>query len=383
MSGLILNGDTSGSVTLNVPAVAGSSTVTLPSTTGNISVLPTGYSLGAGDTTRFKNRIINGDMRIDQRNAGASVIPSVNPQYLVDRFAVENSVASKFAYQQNAGSVTPPNGFNNYLGATSQSAYSIGSGDYFLLQQRIEGFNVADLHWGTANAKTITLSFWVRSSLTGTFGGNLQNSANNRFYPYSYTISAANTWEQKTIIIAGDTTGTWEKTTSTGIMIRWSLGTGSTYLGSAGSWGATAYLGVTGQTNAVGTNGATFYITGVQLEVGSQATSFEYRDYGDQLRMCQRYYQALEQFYGVKTPSGYTRINIRLPAAMRTAPSVTFNDAVGNASKISIYYGNDARTDNVGAISVAGASTTQFQLLPNNADSAPGYVFSASMSAEL
>jgi hypothetical protein len=285
----------------------------------------------------LKNRIINGEMRVDQRNAGASVIPSTNPQYLVDRFAAENSTTGKFAYQQNAGAVTPPVGFTNYLGATSQSAYSIGAGDYFLLQQRIEGFNIADLAWGTANAKTITLSFWVRSSLTGTFGGNLQNNANNRLYPYSYTISAANTWEQKTITIAGDTTGTWETTTSTGIMVRWSLGTGSTYLGTSGSWGSSVYLGVTGQTNVVGTNGATFYITGVQLEQNTSATPFERRLYNQEMANCQRYYWKVDGGTttdyvalgsGVVMSTTQVRIYVKYPVAMRAAPTISYNGSI-------------------------------------------------------
>ena len=238
----------------------------------------------------LKNRIINSDMRIDQRNAGASVTPS-GDTYTVDRWKYEASQGSKFTIQQNRGSVTPPAGFTNYLGYLTASAVSVGTTDFFLHEQYIEGFNTADLDWGTANAKTVTLSFWVRSSLTGTFGGNLQNNANNRFYPFSYTISSANTWEQKSITIAGDTTGTWLTNNGTGILLRFSLGTGSTYLGTAGSWGSTVYLGVTGQTNVVGTLNATWNITGVQLEVGTSATPFERRMYGQELALCQRYYE--------------------------------------------------------------------------------------------
>jgi hypothetical protein len=133
------------------------------------------------------------------------------------------------------------------------------------------------------------LSFWVRSSLTGTFGGVLRNSAVDRSYPFSYTISSANTWEQKSITIAGDTTGTWLTTNGTGINILFSLGTGSTLSNTAGAWAAGAYNAPTGATSVVGTNGATFYITGVQLEVGTQATSFEYRQYGTEFDLCRRY----------------------------------------------------------------------------------------------
>ena len=281
----------------------------------------------------FKNRIINGGMVIDQRNAGASITPT-DGQFITDRFQLRCSQASKFTAQQNAGSVTPPVGFSNYLGFTSSSAYSIGSSDYFMIRQSIEGFNFADLQWGTANAKTITLSFWVRSSLTGTFGGALQNSANDRAYPFTYTILATNTWEQKTITVAGDTTGTWiGATNGTGVILNLGLGVGSTYSGTAGAWAGANYFSATGATSVVGTNGATFYITGVQLEVGSTATSFDYRPYGTELALCQRYcYNVLSSQanglylrYGQGSNQSATisNINISIPVTMRVTPSLT------------------------------------------------------------
>jgi hypothetical protein len=232
-------------------------------------------------------------MVIDQRNAGASVTPTSSPTYTVDRWAAGLSVASKFSVQQNAGAVTPPAGFTNYLGVTSLSAYTVGAGESFSVQQRIEGYSIADLGWGTANAKTVTLSFWVRSSLTGTFGGVFRNGTSDRTYPYSYTISAANTWEQKTVTIAGDTTGTWSTTNGIGLSAVFSLGAGSSVSGTAGSWSSNNFANATGATQVVATNGATFYITGVQLEVGTQATSFEYRQYQQELALAQRYYEVL------------------------------------------------------------------------------------------
>ena len=281
----------------------------------------------------MKNKIINGACVIDQRNAGASVTLGVgNPTYTLDRWGFQTSQASKLSVQQNAGSVTPPVGFSNYLGITSLSAYSVGSGDYYTFQQRIEGFNTSDLGWGTANAKTITISFWVRSSLTGTFGGSLTNSAFDRSYPFSYTISAANTWEYETITIAGDTTGTWiGATNGIGIFLTFGLGVGSTYNGTAGSWQASGLLSATGATSVVGTNGATFYITGVQLEVGSTATSFDYRPYGTELQLCQRYYvqyggtSTNEHLPMVAQVQGNTNANtsFQLPVQMRTTPSIT------------------------------------------------------------
>jgi hypothetical protein len=261
------------------------------SATANLS------SLNGGPIAGSRNRIINGDMRIDQRNAGASVTPSNS--YTLDRWVGYNTQASKFTIQQNAGSVTPPTGFTQYLGVTSSSAYSITASDYFTISQLIEGFNVSDLGFGTAAAKTITLSFWVRSSLTGTFGGCLNNNV-DRSYPFTYTILAANTWEQKAITIAGDTAGTWVSTNAAAFGVHFGLGVGSTASGSAGSWVAGGLLSATGATSVVGTNGATFYITGVQLEPGTVATPFERRSYGAELALCQRYYEtgALKLFVG-------------------------------------------------------------------------------------
>jgi hypothetical protein len=248
--------------------------------------------IGGGNyTAGFKNRLINGACVIDQRNAGASVTPA-DGAYTLDRWQYQASQASKFTVQQNAASVTPPTGFSNYLGATVASSVSVGSGDYFGVLQRIEGFNFADMAWGTASAATVTLSFWVRSSLTGTFGGSLRNSAQNRSYPFTYTISAANTWTQISVTIAGDTSGTWVGATNgIGLQVWFALGTGSTYSGTSGAWAGANYLSATGATNVVGTSSATFYITGVQLEKGSTATSFDYRPYGTELALCQRYFE--------------------------------------------------------------------------------------------
>jgi len=236
-----------------------------------------GSNIGAGNASLMKNRIINGSMVIDQRNAGASVTQTTADLYPVDRFRITGSVTSKFTGQQSS---TAPVGFVNSLKITSSAATSLSSSDYYICTQKIEGYNVADLNWGSANAKTVTLSFWVQSSLTGTFGGALLNNDASRSYPFTYTISSANTWTQISITIAGDTTGTWNTTNGTGMFVNFGLGVGSTYSGTAGSWAGAFYFSATGATSVVGTNGSTFYITGVQLEVGSSATGFEYRQYG-------------------------------------------------------------------------------------------------------
>jgi hypothetical protein len=277
----------------------------------------------------MRNRIINGAMVIDQRNAGASITPTLG-QFSVDRWEAYLTQASKYSLQQDAGAVTPPAGFTDYLGATSLSAYSIAAGDIFSVRQQIEGYNMADLGWGTANAKTVTLSFWVRSSLTGTFGGSMSNSAWDRSYPFSYTISAANTWELKSITIAGDTSGTWLTTNGVGIRMQFGLGVGSTYSGTAGSWSGGTFASVTGAVSVVSTNGATFYITGVQLEVGTQATSFEYRQFTTELQLCQRYYQKIGLgstdagvAVGATTTTTSAQVVIPLRTTMRASPTVT------------------------------------------------------------
>jgi hypothetical protein len=258
-------------------------------------------------------------MRIDQRNAGASITPA-GGGYGCDRWKFELSQSSKLTAQR---STTAPTGFINSQLVTSSSAYSVLTGDYFAVGQLIEGLNVSDLAWGTASAATVTLSFWVRSSLTGTFGGALSNSAQNRSYPFTYTITAANTWELETVTIPGDTSGTWLTDTGVGIRVYFGLGAGATYSGTAGAWAASALVTATGATSVVGTNGATFYITGVQLEKGSTATSFDYRPYGTELALCQRYYQNI----GGQTLTGFAEGSTNLAATiflyqqMRAAPT--------------------------------------------------------------
>jgi hypothetical protein len=275
----------------------------------------------------FKNRIINGAMVIDQRNAGASVTPSTGWVYGLDRWATYVSQSSKLSVQQVSDA---PTNFKNSLKVTSLSAYSITSGDIFSFKQGIEGFNFYDFNYGTASAASFTLSFWVKSSLTGTFGGALQNADGNRGYAFTYAVNAANTWEQKTVTVAGDQSGTWVGAVNTlGINIVWGLGVGATYSFASGSWGNLAYPNsATGATSVVGTSGATWQITGVQLEKGPTATAFDYRPYGTELQLCQRYFWNINGNY-----SNYAGFNIGwygskfrctlpCPVMMRSAPTV-------------------------------------------------------------
>ena len=245
------------------------------------SMTPTADSLQG-----FRNRIINGDMRIDQRNAGASV--STTGSYPVDRFYVSEGTSATFTSQR---STTAPVGYTNSLLFTVGTGASAGAAEQVQIRQAIEGFNIADLAWGTANAKSVTISFQVRSSITGTYCIFLQSSDGGVSYVATYSINSANTFETKSVTIAGPTTGTFNTDNSTGLLVGWDLGSGSNFNTTAGSWTSGQYRRTTSQANFISNSGATWYITGVQLEVGSVATPFERRDYGRELAMCQRYYE--------------------------------------------------------------------------------------------
>jgi hypothetical protein len=292
---------------------------------------------GGSNNVTFRNRIINGAMMIDQRNAGASVTLATGlATYCLDRWlANKDTAGATVTVQQSA---TAPTGFVNSALITVSTGASAGASDQNVFQQSIEGFNVADLSWGTASAQPITISFWVRASIAGTYGFSVSNSAANRAYLATYTVSSANTFEYKTITIAGDTTGTWLTNNGLGIRARWDFGSGSSKQGAAGVWGTTLFNTTSAQANIIGTNGATLYITGVQLEAGTTASPFEYRQYGTELALCQRYYA---KTYDVATvPATVTNLGvywstgtvdgggnaymtIRYPVWMRTAPTVT------------------------------------------------------------
>jgi hypothetical protein len=354
--------------TLQIRTTTSGGTATTALTINNSQQTVFANTINVPNTFGFKNRIINGAMVIDQRNAGASVTNINGAAYTVDRWAIWGNVASKFTAQQNAGGVTPPSGYTNYLGITSSSAYSVSSSDYFMVAQQIEGFNTADLNWGTVNAKTVTLSFWVYSSLTGTFGGCLENSGTTRSYPFTYSIPTANTWTQISVTVAGDTTGTWVGATNgIGIRVWLGLGVGSTFSGTAGSWASADYRSATGGVSVVGTNGATFYITGVQLEVGTQATSFDFRSIGTELALCQRYF---EQSYDYGTiagaasgtgssmsggplggaTTGYIEGPGYFKVTKRATPTMLCWDSSGNANKCARILSGSSATVNSAAV---------------------------------
>ena len=289
----------------------------------------------------FKNRIINGAMVIDQRNAGASV---TGTNYVVDRWQTAYDAGPTVTSQR---STTAPAGFvNSTILTVTASASPSGQATF---RQYIEGFNAADFGWGSASAQTVTLSFWVRSSVTGTYAVAFQNAAFNRSYVATYTVSAANTYEYKTVTIAGDTSGTWATDNTSGVRVFFDLGCTTSYNTTAGAWGAGQYFRTSSCVNLIANSGATFYITGVQLEKGSTATSFDHRTIGTEILLSQRYYQKsyeLTTALGAATTTGMVGGALGLstiggsmaspfPVQMRTAPTMTFWDSAGNASKVS------------------------------------------------
>ena len=295
----------------------------------------------AGDTAARagrKNLIINGGMQVSQR--GSAVGTPASGGYSLDRFhATTVTGTGKFSVQQTPSTTESgyatrvAAGFNDYLAVTSLSNYAIQANDIQLITQSLEGNNVAHLGWGTSSAKTVTLSFLVRSSLTGTFGGSFRNYDNNRSFPFSYAIPVANTWTTISVTVAGDTSGTWKTDNTAGIYLSWGLGVGSTYSGSNGVWAGALDAAPSNAVSVVGTSGATFYLTGVQLETGSVATDFEHRSYGEELSLCLRYFwrdAAIEGWFFPINPSNnvYFRSEIYFPTIMRSSPSVSVDSSI-------------------------------------------------------
>jgi hypothetical protein len=325
------------------PALTGNPTAPTPTAGDNdTSIATTAFvttAVAALGYPAFKNRIINGAMMIDQRNAGAS-ISVTGTGFPVDRFYIN---ANSFGVISGQRSTTAPTGFiNSTLMTVTTARSSIAASDVYGIRQTIEGFNTADLGWGTASAQAVTLSFWVRSSITGTYAVSFFNTAFNRSYVATYTINAANTYEYKTITLAGDTTGTWGTDNTGGISVFWDLGSGSDFQATANTWVAAGDLRTSGSANWISTNGATFYITGVQLEKGSTATSFDYRPYGTELALCQRYYwKPATEPIGLAATGFGAGGRLNNPVPMRSAATIsgaTFSVNTGSAGTVTSLY---------------------------------------------
>ena len=359
MASIKLKGDTSGEVTISAPAVAGTTTLELPATS---STLATQNSLGV------RNLIINGDMRIAQR--GTTATPSTGTAYYtVDRFNFRDQNTGAYTIDQ---STDAPTNFTHSTKITVTAAdTSIASGERYWISTILEGQNISHLNFGSSDAQTVTLSFYVKSSLTGTFSGALQNNDYNRGYAFEYTISSANTWERKTITIAGDTTGTWLTTNGVGLRIFWDLGAASNRQITSGSWQVSSASAATGASQVIANNGATFYITGIQLEAGNTATPFEHRPYDMELARCQRYCQVYlnPPLRGVVEVNPTTRANrmaMVLPVVMRTAPDTSITQT-GSSSHVRIYDGTGTQLYSSVAATYITPSSVEYDFIMGGA----------------
>jgi hypothetical protein len=298
---------------------------------------------GTGLNPVFRNKIINGDMRIDQRNAGASVTWSAlqTGTYNIDRYQYYNDVVNLMSVQR---STTAPPGFSHSVLFTSLTAAGTQTNKQIWWGQAIEAFNMTDLAWGTADAKPATVSFWVRCSIPGTFGGAIQSSSADLSYPFTFTIAAVNTWQYVTFTVPGPTGGSWTKdSTSSGGSLRFEFnGVGyNSGTGTPNIWTSGNNTGPIGTTRFVATNGATMNITGLQFERGTVATPFEYRPFGTELALCQRYCYVISGDSGFRVGQGWAysstsaNISFNFPVVMRSSPSLVSASAISYNDQIS------------------------------------------------
>jgi hypothetical protein len=319
----------------------------------------------------FKNRIINGAMMIDQRNAGASVsVGAGDATWDVDRWMGSSSQASKFTLQQ---STTVPAGFKNSMVATVTSTITVGASDYAGILQRVEGLNTYDFGWGAAGPASVTVSFWVRSSVTGTYCVAIRNSGDTRSYVATYTVNSANTWEQKSITIAGDTAGTWLTTNGIGLVAYFTLSCGSTFgSATANTWSGSLGIATSAQTQWIQNSGATFYITGVQLEKGSTSTSFDYRPYGTELALCQRYFCSTFNAVGIW---GGTAIQgmVTSQVPMRATPTPTAPGTLYWADTVNAAVAQSSFAFGVFTPTTPAANTSSWWFAAGNVTGLTGY----------
>ena len=314
------------------------------------------------------NRIINGDMRVNQRGAinGSAIV------YTVDRWAYAATQATKITWSQTNG----PPGFPYCLAGQSFGPYTALATDQFHFAQPIEADMVTDFAWGTPSAQPVTLSFWASANITGTFGGTLYNypTPATRSYPFTFSIPVAGVWTKYTITIPGDTVGTWVMTGNAATVgVSFDLGAGANFRGPAGAWVNANLRGATGTVSIVASNGGALMLTGVKLEIGSVATPYNRQSLAKSLADCQRYYQSLagNQMLAIGNTSagGLTYNTISYMTAMRANPTVTYSSVA--------YF-------NASALAVNGASTTALSNQINVTAAGQGYATGiVALSAEL
>lgn len=285
-----------------------------PSTPAGTSLIAT--SINSGQISGFRNRIINGDMRIDQRNNGTAVTPVSTTTYITDRFVAVATQASKLTFQQVADS---PPGFKFSLKCTVASQFSPGAADVFAIRQGIEGQNIVDFQLGTATAQTITATVWVKGSVAGTYSCAFANSASTRSYIGTITIAAG--WVKQTVTLVLDTTGTWLTDNGNGMTFGIDLGSGTTSNTTAGTWQAGSFTRTAGSVTFVNqVNGSTINMTGIQIEIGTSSTPFEQRSIGIELKLCQRYFQTWTTATFLPIASGFAFSTSQAAFSLQSEP---------------------------------------------------------------
>ena len=349
----------------------------------------------------MRNRVINGDMRIDQRFAGAAIAAAANGAYTLDRWTIERAGALVCTVEQVEDAPSTTGLYQSMKCTVTTADAALAAGDYFTISQKVEGYTVSDFAFGTAAAFTCTLSFYVKSSVAGIYSGSLRNSAANRSYPFHYAIDTANTWEKKSVVITGDTGGAWLRTTGIGVTLFFTLFVGSTFTGTGNTWAAANYLGTSDQnTTWAATTTNTFNLTGVQLEKGSIPSPFQIRSLDQELRLCQRYFWktfnhdvAIAQNTGSSAGLLFHRVQVGgallnyaekivFPVTMRTAPTITFyNPNAANALARNVSAGTDSGAVTAQAAGHSGFAADYGQAAGDAA--AHGIVVHASADAEL
>ncbi len=343
----------------------------------------------------FRNRIINGDMRIDQRNAGASVsVTNGTVTYIADRWNVYEDTSGSISSQK---STTAPDGYSNSLLVSVVGSGSATAAQTCRVQQRIEGFNFSDLAFGTSSAQSVSISFWVRSSLTGTYAVSIRNGTVARSYVATYAISSADTWERKTITITGDTSGTWVTDNGVGAFLDFDLGSGSNSNTTAGAWVASDKTNTSSQANWIGTGSSTFYITGVQLEAGSTATDFERRPIGTELALCQRYtYRhsaegdidsfaplGIGRYIGTNSAQLYVPFKVTMrapPSSVTQVGNIAVNDLGLNVYAITLAFNETATSGaTVAGTTTSGVTAGYATTFYSNSTSSAALIFSAEL----
>jgi len=324
----------------------------------------------------FKNRIINGEFEIDQRNEGATLtINSTANTFGPDHwFANGHPADGVFTFRRNgSGLARHPQAITCQV--TTADA-SIGATQIYNFRQRIEGTFVKDLMWGTASARTITVSFWAKSSMTGAHAIAFSNADGTRYYATNYTINAGDVWEKKSITVPGDTSGGWDVDNDIGIQVLFNIGTG--YTGTGNVWSGSTVIAPTGSVHLISTLNANLNITGVQFEIGSVATDYEVRPQPMELSLCQRY---CEKSYsegtapGVAASAGATRgsrqnggfhcsgtwkvikrggVTITFYSTATGASGVLFNNQTGGSDSVTTYSAASNGYDVVGTTATVG-----------------------------